>query len=350
MAIGMFMVTGTGSIYTLMFWRIFTGIGIGGLLTAITALTAEYSNLSRRHLCISLMAIGYPLGGVVGGIIASRLLTNYEWRSIFYLGTSITVIFIPVVYFLVPESIHYLAHGRRIGALEKINWILNKCEHSTIAALPQITGVERRKSMSDIFGPELLKNTVIIAVTYFLHVTTYYFILKWVPKIVVDMGFAASAASSVLVWANVGGALGGAIFGMLTLKFNLKKLSIIILIFAAVFIAIFGQTPADLKIISLLCMMAGFFGNSGIIALYAIVAHTYPTHARAFGTGFMLAIGRGGAIISPILAGFMLQHQVSLSSVGMIMSIGSLVGAGLLWLLKLKSGESEDPSDAEAST
>jgi benzoate transport len=349
MAIGMFMVTTTTSIYTLMFWRIFTGVGIGGLLTAITALSAEFSSLSRRHLSISLMAIGYPLGGVVGGIIASRLLADYDWRSVFYLGASITAFFIPVVYFLVPESIHYLVRDRKAGALEKINKTLNKCKHPSITVLPQITDVERRKSVGDIFSPGMLKNTVIICITYFLHITTYYFILKWVPKIVADMGFAISSASGVLVWANVGGALGGAIFGLLTLKFNLKKLAVAILFFAAVFIAIFGQTPADLKIISLLCMMVGFFGNSGIIALYAIVAHTYPTHARAFGTGFMLAVGRGGAIASPIMVGFMLQHQVSLSAVGMIMSIGSLVGAALLLLLKLKSGDSQTASSAEES-
>jgi benzoate transport len=342
MALGMFMVTATSSIFALSFWRIFTGVGIGGLLTAITAFTAEFSNISRRHLCISLMAIGYPLGGVVGGSIASRLLANYDWRSVFYLGASITTFFIPVVFFLVPESIHWLAREQPAGALEKINKTLKKCKHAAIAALPQITENERRKSVGDIFSPRLLQTTVIIAITYFLHITTFYFILKWVPKIAADMGFAVSSASNVLVWANVGGALGGTVFGLLTLKFDLKKLSIGILFFSAVFIAVFGQTPADLKIMSLLCMLAGFFGNSGIIALYAVVAHAYPTHARAFGTGFMLTVGRGGAVLSPILAGFLLQIKMPLSSVTMIMGIGSLVGAVVLLFLKLESGDTQD--------
>jgi benzoate transport len=342
MALGMFMVTTTDSLFTLCFWRIITGVGIGGLLTAITAFSAEFSNIPRRHLCISLMAIGYPLGGVVGGSIASRLLANYDWRAVFYLGASITAFFIPVVFFFVPESIHWLAREQPAGALEKINKTLTKCKKAAIDALPQITETARRKSVGDIFSPRLLKTTIIIAITYFLHITTYYFILKWVPKIVADMGFAVSSASNVLVWANIGGALGGTIFGLLTLKFDLKKLSLVILFFSAVFIAVFGHTPADLKIMSLLCMLAGFFGNSGIIALYAIVAHAYPTHARAFGTGFMLAIGRGGAILSPILVGFLLQMKMPLPSVGMIMSIGSLVGTVVLLFLKLESGDTQD--------
>jgi benzoate transport len=345
MASGMFMVTTTGSIITLSFWRIFTGVGIGGLLTAITAFSAEFSNIRRRHLSISIMAIGYPLGGVVGGSIASRLLVHYDWRSVFYLGASITAFFIPVVYFLVPESIHWLAREQPAGALEKINKTLKKCGQATVAALPQISETARKKSIGDIFSPRLLQTTIIIAIAYFLHVTSYFFILKWVPKIVADMGFAVSSASNVLVWANVGGALGGTVFGLLTLKFGLKKLSVLILFLSAVFIAVFGFTPADLKIMSLLCMLAGFFGNSGIIALYAVVAHAYPTHARAFGTGFMLAIGRGGAVLSPNLVGFLLQNKMPLPSVGMIMSIGSLIGAGVLLLLKLQSGDIQDAKE-----
>jgi benzoate transport len=345
MSLGMFMVTTTGSIITLSFWRIFTGVGIGGLLTAITAFSAEFSNIRRRHLSISIMAIGYPLGGVVGGSIASRLLVHYDWRSVFYLGASITAFFIPVVYFVVPESINWLAREQPAGALGKINKTLKKCGQATVAALPQISETARKKSIGDIFSPRLLQTTIIIAIAYFLHVTSYFFILKWVPKIVADMGFAVSSASNVLVWANVGGALGGTVFGLLTLKFGLKKLSVLILFLSAVFIAVFGFTPADLKIMSLLCMLAGFFGNSGIIALYAVVAHSYPTHARAFGTGFMLAIGRGGAVLSPNLVGFLLQNKMPLPSVGMIMSIGSLIGAVVLLFLKLQSGDIQDAEE-----
>lgn len=346
MALGMFMVTTTGSILGLACWRVFTGIGIGGLLTAITSLSVEYSNTRRRHLSVSIMAIGYPIGGIVGGSIASRLLVTYDWRSVFYLGASITALLIPVVYFLVPESIQWLARKQPAGALERINATLKKCGKATATALPQITDSARRQSIGEIFRPRFLRTTIVIALAYVLHITTYYFILKWVPKIVADMGFAVSSASNVLVWANVGGAIGGVVFGFLTFKFDLKKLSVFILFFAGVTVAVFGYTPADLKTMSMLCMLAGFFGNSAIIALYAVVANAYPTHARSFGTGFMLAVGRGGAVLSPILVGFLLDMKISLPSVGMIMSIGSLVGAAVLLFLKVLSGDAADAEDA----
>jgi benzoate transport len=346
MACGMFMVTTTNSIVGLSIWRIITGVGIGGLLAAINALTAEFSNLRRRHLCISLMAIGYPIGGVVGGSIAAKLLVNHDWRSVFFLGAGITAFFIPVFYFIVPESVHWLARKQPAGALEKINRTMRKLGHDAIAALPQIKEKMNEK-VESIFSSRLLKTTLIITCTYFFHITTYYFILKWAPQIGVDLGFPHAAAVKVLVWANVGGALGGTIFGLLTLKFDLKKLSVGVLFFSAVTIAIFGFSPANLTKLSMLGMLAGFFGNVGIIALYALVAHAYPTHARAFGTGFMLAIGRGGAILSPILVGILLQRHITLPSVGLIMSIGSLISAFVLLFLKLQAGDSPESMGAK---
>ena len=59
---------------------------------------------------------------------------------------------------------------------------------------------------------------MLITFAYFAHVTSFYFILKWVPKIVVDMGFSPQAAAGVLTWANVGGATGGALFGLIATR------------------------------------------------------------------------------------------------------------------------------------
>ncbi len=49
-----------------------TGLGIGGMLAATNATVAEFANTRRRRtLCISLMAIGYPIGATAGGAITA---------------------------------------------------------------------------------------------------------------------------------------------------------------------------------------------------------------------------------------------------------------------------------------
>ena len=119
MSVGMFMVTRVSGIVELSVWRVITGLGIGGILAAINAVAAEFSSSERKHLCVSLMAIGYPIGVVIGGSIGAQLLKSYDWRSLFYLGTAMTVFCIPLVYFLVPESVHWLSSKQPRDALRQ---------------------------------------------------------------------------------------------------------------------------------------------------------------------------------------------------------------------------------------
>src|SRR5690606_29362026 len=127
-----------------------------------------------------------------------------DWRVVFYFGAAVTAALIPIVYFFVPESVHWLTQKQPVGALDRINASLKKIGHATIAALPTVSAEARQRSVGDIFRPGLLAITVIVTLAYFFHITTFYYILKWVPKIVADMGFVPSAAASVLVWVNIG--------------------------------------------------------------------------------------------------------------------------------------------------
>src|SRR5690606_35829327 len=148
-------------------------------------------------------------------LVVAQLLKFYEWRSIFYFGGLVTALFIPLVLLFVPESVHWLSQKQPKGALDKINRTLTRMGHPTITALPVVTETQRKQSATGIFTRGLILTTILVTLAYFLHITTFYFILKWVPKIVVDMGFAASSAAGVLTWANVGGATGGAVLGLL---------------------------------------------------------------------------------------------------------------------------------------
>lgn len=336
MALGMFMVTTVNNVFQLSIWRVLTGLGIGGLLAAITAITAEFSNLKKRYLCISIMAIGYPLGGILGGEIARRLLLEYNWRSIFYFGAAISALFIPLFYFIVPESIHWLVRKQPAGTLEKVNHTLKRLGHKAIAVLPEVLPEVRKKSFGDLFTPGLVGITIIITTAYFLQITTYYFILKWVPKVVVDMGFTASAGANMLKYANIGGALGGAILGLLTLRIDLKKLTMGTLALSAVFIGLLGRVPADLQHIAFSVALCGFFGNAGIVGMYALFPAAFPTHVRASGAGFAVGVGRGGAVLSPIIVGFMFEWGLALPTITMLISIGALIAAGVLIFLKLE--------------
>ncbi|MCP5145916.1 MAG: MFS transporter [Gammaproteobacteria bacterium] len=354
MVFGMYLATTAKGLVVLSMWRVITGLGIGGMLAAINAVAAEFANARRKHLSVALMTIGYPLGGVVGGLLASKLLQTYDWRSVFYLGSCLTAIMVPLVYFLIPESVHWQTRKQPAGALENINKTLRRMGHQVIAALPHVSADARKQSSGDVFGSTLIATTIIVTAAYFFHIMTFYFILKWVPKIVADLGFAPSAAGNVLVWVNAGGALGGAIFGFLTLKYDVKALTVGVFVLSSMAVAVFGyslfgEPPEDLQMLSFICLCAGFCTNAGIVGMYALFAHAFPTHARAFGTGFAIGIGRGGSVLAPIIAGFLFESGIPVPVVAMIMAIGSLVGAIVLLFLKINP-EHEQPVGATAGS
>src|SRR5215475_2171572 len=150
MAIGMLGATTAASPVQLSVWRVFTGFGIGGMLSGTNAVVAEFANKKWRSLCISLMVIGYPLGGTFGGMFASNLLARYDWRSVFYFGATATGILFPLVFFLLPESIHWLTRKQPMNALDRTNRALKRLGHTTVAALPEVQESDRKKSVADI--------------------------------------------------------------------------------------------------------------------------------------------------------------------------------------------------------
>jgi MFS family permease len=291
------------------------------------------------------MSIGYPIGAVVGGIIAQRLLVIYDWRAVFYLGAIATTLLIPVVFFFVPESVQWLTQRRPAGALDRVNATLRRMGHGVVAALPAVAPTARKLSIADVFRPGLVHITVLVTLAYFFHITTFYFIMKWVPKIVTDFGFQASSAAGVLVWANVGGMIGGAVLGVLTQKFALKALTIGSMLVATVMVSLFGITPHDLTMLSAVCAAAGFFVNGAIVGMYALFAQAFPTHVRAFGTGCAVGLGRGGSFIAPIIAGYLFDAGFGLSTVAVTMGLGSTMAAIVLLLLKVGSENLPQPAE-----
>ena len=336
MALGMSLAATSSSVVTLSIYRLVTGIGIGGMLAAINAMVAESSNAKNRNLAVTLMASGYPVGAIVGGTIASALLTSFDWRSVFVFGGIATAVFLPVVWFLLPESVSYLYQKRPPRALERINATLKRMGHAPVPDLPPPPKVSPRTGVAQLFSPQLLRTTLLLTFGYFAHIMTFYFILKWIPKLVVDMGFAASAAGGVLVWASVGGLAGSLSLSALTRRLNLRVLVIAALLLSAVTVAVFGQGQAGLVQLSVVAALAGFFTNAAIVGLYALFAQSFPTEVRAGGTGLVIGIGRGGAAMGPVVAGLMLAAGSGLPVVAATLACGSLVGAASIVFLRYR--------------
>lgn len=334
MASGMLAATFSNSVVSLSAVRLVTGLGIGGMLACTNAMVAELANARTRSLAVALMAAGYPIGAILGGSIASMLLVAGGWRDVFLFGAIVTGIFLPLAFFLLPESIGFLLQKRPQNALAKVNALLVRMGHSAVDALSPPDAAAPKASFAALFSPGLLRITLLLTASYFAHIMTFYFILKWVPKIVVDMGFAPSAAGGVLVWANVGGLGGALLLSVLSWRIPVRILVIAAMLISAVMVTLFGQGQSSLSGLALVAAAAGFFTNAGVVGLYAIIAQSFPTSVRGGGTGVVIGIGRGGAALGPIIAGLLFSLDFGLPLVALVMGCGSLFAAAALLMLR----------------
>ena len=333
MTVGMYGASLVATVNQLLFARFATGLGIGGMLASTNAMTAEFSNAKYRNLAVILMATGYPVGAIVGGSISTMLLGSFDWRAIFVFGAACTGFMLLVVWVALPESIEYLATKRPPNHLERINKTLTRMGHGTIALLPDVVETQRKNSMAILMSPQYRALTLLLIVAYFAHIMTFYYILKWIPRIVVDMGYVASTAGAVLVWANVGGAIGSLLLGLFSARFRLRSLVIGVLLLSFVMVTVFGLGYQDLSQLSLVAAITGFFTNAGVVGFYALMANVFPSDVRASGTGVVIGVGRGGAALGPVVAGLLFTAGFDLLVVSVVMGAGAAVAALAIFML-----------------
>jgi sugar phosphate permease len=160
-----------------------------------------------------------------------------------------------------------------------------------------------------------------------------------VPKIVVDMGYSMQTAAGMLTWVSIGGAIGGALFGLIATRIALKPLTLITLLAGAVMVVRFGYGAADLGHLKATLAFAGLFTNAGIAGFYLLFAKVFPTHVRATGTGVAIGVGRGGALIAPVIAGYLFEAGLGVPTVALIMACGSVLAAVALLALTVRDAD-----------
>lgn len=340
MAVGMLLTATADSIAMLSAWRIFTGVGIGGMIPAITAASAEFSNNKRRDLAVSAMTIGYPLGGLIGGFMSAGLVDYGGWRAIFVAGGLATAAFIPIVWLALPESLEFLAARGGSNALSKINVILNRLGHPSVEEAR--AGVMQKQSADPraLFGPDLRMLTFLLVSAYFLHIMAFYFFTGWLPKIMTDAGYATSVAIATSAITSTGGVLGGIFIGLTSPYIGLKRLAVTSMAGTSVMMAVFAMSTGNLNTLQIAAFVLGIFMMGGIVGLYAFLARAFPARLRVTGCGLAIAMGRAGGIVGPILGGVLLDLGLRAGSVLTVIGITAAVGA--LFLLPVRLREHKD--------
>ncbi|GAA2213822.1 MFS transporter [Nonomuraea monospora] len=287
--------------------RVLTGLGVGGILAASNVITAEYANARWRSLAVSLNVTGYAVGASAGGVLAAALQDGTGWRPVFACGGAATALLIGAVLWRLPESLDFLLTRRPPHALDRLNRLLRAMGRPALEYLP---GASARPAsrIRQFLTPRLRRDTLLIWTGLSVAMSTFYLVASWTPKLLVEAGLSAEQGITWGVALNLGGILGTLLLGLLAARFGLRRLLVLYTLAAAAPLAASFIPAGPLYGLSLaLGVLIGLFVNGCVAALYTLALSAYPPEVRATGLGWVVGAGRIGSLISPLLAGGLLD-------------------------------------------
>ena len=320
----------------LLAFRFVTGIGIGGMLATLTTLVSEYSNESSRGLCIGFLQSGYPLGALLGGIVSVYLIDSFGWRSLFIFGGSLSLIMLPFVFWKLPESLDFLLLRGNQADKSKIQQILTKLQIETSEFLHTTEESEKKADWSSLFSSDSRANTLYLWTCYFLLMFSFYFVVSWTPKLLVDAGLTTGQGISAGVYLQAGGLVGAISLGLLGYKFKVPILTSVFFCCGVAAMLFYGLVELSLVSLMLVAAIMGFFLIGAMIGLYTIAPSVYPANVRVSGVGLAIGIGRLGAIVAPLAGGFILNSGYSIDEIFVIFSIPLILAALAVYKIKLR--------------
>jgi AAHS family 4-hydroxybenzoate transporter-like MFS transporter len=334
MAAGMLMAGLSNTVAALAAWRIVAGVGIGACVTVINPLAAEFSNAKRRPLAIALMAMGYPVGGVLGGVLSALFLRSFGWESIFIAGFVLSTLLIPITLMILPESPTFLEQRRPRNALNRLNIVLERCGQPRLTALPEAT-LRSRTGYAGLFASQRRATTIGLAIANVLYAAAAYYVLSWLPQMVTDAGFSPADGSLVSAGASVVGVFAGIALGWLAARYSAISLTTACTVGLALALLGFGMVPPIWGALMGAAAAMGLFLYAGVSGFYYTIAQSFDVAVRATGAGFVIGGGRLASAVAPLLAGWLFAVGAGRGMVSLVFAILALsAGLVLAWTFR----------------
>lgn len=317
--------------------RAISGLGIGIIFANSATIGAEFAPEKMRNLVVTIIVMGYAAGATIVGPIANAIIESSGWEMVFVYGGLFTLLMTVVLFFYLPESIEFVATqaGNENDKLYRINRILSNMGCTAMSELPKHTVEKQRISVTNLFKQDLGKQTLGVWLIYFMGFMSLYFLMSWIPTLFVNSGYERSQGIAALTLYNLGAVAGIVLIGLIATKIKLAKPIAIYFIGSAVFLAIVAYwQPTSVFWLNALIFIIGFLLQGAFTAMYAMAARVYPTRVRATGIGWAAGLGRIGAILSPIVAGYLVAAHWGMYDLFMLFALPLLIAGIVVYWFK----------------
>lgn len=308
-------------------YRFLAGLGCGGLMPNAVALINELAPKKMRNTLVTLMFSGFSLGGVFAAGLGIYIMPRFGWEMMFF-AAAVPLLVLPFIIIYLPESIAFMVrNGREAEAkvlLRKMQPENNNITSETQLVFPE--KIDRKGSILDLFREGRLVGTLAFWVAFFCCLLMVYALGSWLPKLMNNAGYSLGSSLSFLLALNLGGSVGAILGGVLGDRYNLGKVIIVFFLVSVVSISLMGFN-SPMPILYTLITVAGATVIGTQILIYAAVAQFYGITFRSTGLGWASAVGRTGAIVGPILGGFLLAAELPLKANFIVFALPGLVAA-----------------------
>ncbi|WP_281664207.1 MFS transporter [Paraburkholderia fungorum] len=301
--------------------RFIGGLGMGGAIPPVAAITAESSSPQRRSSLVILMFIGFPLGAVVGGAITAALMVRFGWPFVFLMGGTFALLALIPVLLVIPAQT--VSHAERVAARQ----------HSAASGLNVV---------GSMFAGGRFPATLALWVSVLSSMILSGFLVSFMPTILNMNGVEPGRAALGSVLLNLGAIGGALVISTLVGKRGPFMPVAIAFLGGAVLTVALGQIIGAGNIALAMLFAVGAFLVGGQLTFPAIASFLFPANVRAAGVGWTLAIGRIGSIVGPVVGGMLLSQHLSFETLfilAAILAVGAALGLCLSNVLRPREKE-----------
>jgi MFS family permease len=331
---------------SLALFRFLTGIGIGGEYAAINSAVDEFVPARYRGRADGLINASWNVGVIVASSLAIVAFTGdlgERWRWVFWAG-ALTAVAVMLVRVIVPESPRWLAARGKTAQAE----IVVRAIEARARVHPNGHAGDRNgaSETADAAPPrrfhaqvaELLRaypqRTIFSWVVNLAQVSPYY-------GLVAIAGIALFPALGVpphdvplLYLAGAIGGLGGQILTALGVDaWGRRPVMLVAFAAAGLLALVLGHVHTLPLFVAVFVAFSAASGATGSGA-YVLISELFPTELRASGIGLSVAVGRIGAIISPIAFYALFSHAGAGAVYAGMASIFAVGAAAMMWWLR----------------
>jgi MFS family permease len=294
---------------SLIFWRLVTGLFLGGCLPSCLAMVAAAAPEARRGVAIMVLFIGYGLGATLAGVVATSFADHGGWRAAM-VGVGLVCVVTAAFSWLWLEDVPMAADSR--------------------AAAPA-SGIRPLGIMSRHY----LLGTLLLWLLFVFMLTISYCLNSWLPTLLVQVGHDQRFAALSVTIFSFGGIVAALGVGVLIDRFGAVRTLVTFLGVSTVLLYVIGQTlaTASTTVLAVLLAACGFFVLGAYGGINVVLATYYPAAMRATGIGWSKSIGRLGTLIAPVLIGAALSAGMVVTTIMSLFAIPAVLAAASLILI-----------------